>query len=113
MKTALSFSIAGWLAFALVGCAGNDDGAGLSVPLDATPTTDADASSPANTASTPPAHSSEDISSIPLPALDPVDANADGVAPIFSDPLQPLQWRPCGQFEDRELQCAELEIPVE
>jgi hypothetical protein len=118
MKTSLSLSIAGGLAFALFGCGGDDDGAGPSSPVDTTSTMDAEANPPADTASTP-ADPPEDVSSMPLLDLDPVDgnvdpaaANVDGANPIFSDPIE-LRWRACGQFADRELQCAELEVPVD
>jgi pimeloyl-ACP methyl ester carboxylesterase len=115
MKTLLSISIAGWLSLGLFGCGGDDE-----TLEDASP----EAAPDATTTSPPPA---DDAASTVVsdgtgdPEPEPV---VDGPSEGVSDPGEaqptpalvapaPLEWRACGQFQNRNLQCAEVEVPID
>jgi hypothetical protein len=110
MKTLLSGSIAGWLAFALLGCGdggstGSDDDMALSAQYDAPRAIEGAATNQSGTVLS----NQPDVTD----AAD-TDGAPAGLSDESSDAAPPeLHWRACGQFEDRDLECAELEVPVD
>jgi pimeloyl-ACP methyl ester carboxylesterase len=118
MKTMLSSSFAVCLSLGFFGCAGSDDaqptGASKSAPSPAPETTSEPiAPSPAAVLPEEPLNPSvaatpeDSPESTPTPGL---VATSGGAAQ--AQPLE-LRWRACGQFDDHDLECAELEVPVD
>jgi pimeloyl-ACP methyl ester carboxylesterase len=108
MKTLLSSGIVGWLSLTLAACAGGDDSQAPLLPVLAPPAT-VEASvapeTPASTPANPPA---------PVPADDETTAPRLE-SPLPAAPVAPteLHWRACGEFDDHNLECAEVEVPVD
>jgi pimeloyl-ACP methyl ester carboxylesterase len=115
MKTLLSFSIAGWLSVGLFGC--NGDGGTLDMASPEVP----DANGATSTTPTDDAPITDDGAGDPDSTPSPDEPAGDGgtVDPGETPPTPsliarpPLDWRACGQFQDRNLECAEVEVPID
>jgi pimeloyl-ACP methyl ester carboxylesterase len=112
MKTLLSSGLVGF-SFVLVACSAADD-TGSPAATTAAPAT-------ATPAATPPPASVNDAPAA-VPSAMPVPPGASGESPpttleLTPDPLlsatPELRWRACGQFDNRNIECAELEVPVD
>jgi pimeloyl-ACP methyl ester carboxylesterase len=112
MKTLLSSGIVG-LSLSLFACSG-DDGE----PPEVTTATPA-----AATTTTPTSEDNGGESATPGAVPEPVSAD-DDVAPVTPTTpevlptptlaaLPELDWRPCGQFDNRNIECAELDVPID
>jgi len=109
MKTLLSFGIAGWLSVGLLGCSGDDEASPVTLPAVVPGAVDAVPDVPAVVTGTPVSNPppSDDV----IPDTDP--PSIDETAPDPVAPRRELEWRACGQFENRNLECAEVEVPVD
>lgn len=121
MKTLLSSGIAGSFLLGLLACAGSDSGDGDPVaaaqPIAAFPaaTPDApalDVAPPAPEVLGPVAPTPEDTpeDATPVGFLGEPSTEPASALPVAS---APLDWRPCGQFADRNIECAELAVPID
>lgn len=119
MKTLLSSGITGLFALGLFGCSGAGDEAGE--PTAPVPTNVVTPDSPSVEA--PPSPSDTGSSDVPdtvaaesPPSPPDIDLPTDFMGEPHSPPVAPrpaLSWRPCGQFDDRNIECAELEVPID
>lgn len=114
MKTLLSSGIASSLFLGLVACGGADSSARDSLEGAA------QTSLPVPVAQ----ESEEPRSPAPAAVPEPVAATPEGtreqpapvaleMEPEVAGERAPLSWRPCGQFADRDIECAELDVPVD
>ncbi|HWO14212.1 MAG TPA: alpha/beta fold hydrolase, partial [Polyangiaceae bacterium] len=121
MKTLLSSGLMGSLSLVLFACGAGDDTA---------PTADAPGTGASDTASSSESDSAGEASgAVDVEGVDPAGASSleqPPAAPPTSDtPVMPevpvtptlevaeLSWRACGQFHDRDLECAEVSVPVD
>jgi len=116
MKTMLSSSVAVCCSLGFFGCAGVDDAppTGASRPAPAAETPIEPIASSA--IELPPAHELEpSVPTTPSGSLETLPTPELVVASGESTRAQPLElrWRACGQFDDHDLDCAEVEVPVD
>lgn len=124
MKTLVSSGVAAWLVLGLMGCAGadghedaSDTGTtataqpGVASVSDIPPVVTSDPPSPSGS-NMPPTSFSGPPLRLPPELIPPVTRSDDsGSAPVA--PSKALEWRACGQFEDRDIECAELDVPID
>src|SRR5262245_48977215 len=55
----------------------------------------------------------DDDSPLDVASADSAAADADVSSDVALDGGSELRWRNCGQFEDRNLECAEVTVPVD
>ncbi|MEY2931956.1 MAG: hypothetical protein RL033_2705, partial [Pseudomonadota bacterium] len=116
MKTLRSSGIAGSLLLGLFACACSDsieEGAVAAAQPIAAPAAAPEAPAPELTQPAPEvlgpvAPTPEDTQEVPAP----VGFMGEPESPASVEPTV-LDWRPCGQFADRDIECAELDVPVD
>jgi pimeloyl-ACP methyl ester carboxylesterase len=111
MKTFIVSGIAGWLALALIGCGSDGGDRGAETPDLGEPPADV------------PEMEAPGVDSVPdtvegTPSDVPLTPTTDTVVPDSASTTTPpaiktLDWRPCGQFDDRDIECAELGVPID
>lgn len=118
MKTLLSSGLLGCLSLALFACGGDDslaDGPADTGAVDATDTAANDAVD-----DTTPSAVTERDPVAPRPTVDSASPPSGVTSTNTEAPIDPvleavpgLDWRSCGTFDDRNLECAEVEVPVD
>jgi pimeloyl-ACP methyl ester carboxylesterase len=119
MKTLLSSGFLGCLSLALFACAGGDDevAAGAAGTSAADGTGDVLTDDVSDDAVDPTQGATSEASAETAPG-DPVEAPSDAatipeVQVIPTLEVTDLAWRSCGQFDDRDLECAEVLVPID
>jgi len=119
MKTFLSSGLVGCLSLALFACDSGEDDVSLdavdttasngSDGVDTTPDDGVDSSDGETTAEA----STNDATAPVAPAETPDAAPNPEVQVIPTLEVTDLAWRSCGQFDDRNLECAEVLVPID
>lgn len=115
MKTLLSSGIAGSLLLGLLACGGeNPEDASVALAEPNPSLTEEAPESPAAPAPEVFSNLPAEVEPTPDTALE-MPAPAGLEAAPEAPPAAPvtLDWRPCGQFADRDIECAELDVPVD